>query len=634
MEKEIALFSKGVHNLLDAEAIPTEAASDSNNWYTTDGRLKLINGKVIVGASGVAGSVTGEIFGYKADGTKVHFHKVGTKIQYLNGTTWTDVVTGLTSTADYSFTNYASLAGTFTYAIGEDGIYKIHTANPGSFTSMYDASINFKGKAFIDKGRMIMWDLANDKTAIRGSKIDITTNDTLVTNEILATGDGTTTTFTGTLAFRAGNPKSTCYDIAINTNPSGVTAQDNNLGAFIASGGTNGPTGTINYTTGAYSLTFPVAPAAATQVRATYVHQNTNNGGVTDFRYSAVRLAGEGFRIPQDEGGDPILNVLIGTGGYYSMKSQSTYLFSIDTTDLVLTNNVYRKEIGLPSWRACISTDKGIVFINYSRPEKPEFTILQKNTTGDAVEPFSLFQHFKFANYNFNDCSLDTYDRYVVVACKTLNATYNDTILLCDMVNQTVDITGYTARTFAKNDGNLYMGSSLTQSVYQLFDGYDDDTYPISNYWIGKRETWGTNDLKKYRKIRLKGRIQPEQSYAVYVDYDDKGFQLVGTVLGSGSYVDISSPQTIGSNMVGEAQIGGDNLVDIYPYFLEIRLKKVPKFRNRAIKYVALGIGYVDIDTHIDTEIDTYENKIPTRFRQKQNVNLAGTTVDNANPEF
>ena len=49
MEKEIALFSKGVHNLLDAEAIPTEAASDSNNWYTTDGRLKLINGKVIVG---------------------------------------------------------------------------------------------------------------------------------------------------------------------------------------------------------------------------------------------------------------------------------------------------------------------------------------------------------------------------------------------------------------------------------------------------------------------------------------------------------------------------------------------------------------------------------------------------------
>jgi hypothetical protein len=631
MEKEIALFSKGVHNLLDAEAIPTEAASDSNNWYTTDGRLKLINGKVIVGASGVAGSVTGEIFGYKADGSKVHFRKIGTKIQYLNGTTWTDVVTGLTSSADYSFANYASFAGTFTYATGIDGIYKIHTANPGSYTDMYNSSKNYKGRSIIDRGRMIMWDIPGAPTAVRGSYRDNETNFTPVSNEVLGTGDGVTTTFTGTLAFRAGNPKNTCYDIAIVAGA--ITGGDNNLGVFIGTAGA-GVTGTINYTTGAYSITYTVAPAVAVQVLATYNHQNTNTGGITDFNFSAVRLAGEGFKLYQDDGGDPILNVLIGTGGYYSMKSQSTYLWSFDSTDLIFTNNVYRKEIGLPSWRACISTDKGIVFINYSRPEKPEFTILQKNTTGDAVEPFALFQHFKFANYNFDDACIDTYDRYVVVSCKTLNAAYNDTILLCDMVNQTVDITGYTARTFAKNAGNLYMGSSLTQSVYQLFNGYDDDTYAISNYWIGKRETWGSNDLKKYRKIRLKGRIQPEQSYGVYVDYDDKGFQLVGTVLGSGSYVDISSPQTIGSNMVGEAQVGGDNLVDIYPYFLEIRLKKMPKFRNRAIKYVALGIGYVDIDTHIDTGIDTYENKIPTRFRQKQNVNFAGTTVDNANPEF
>ncbi|WP_252413940.1 hypothetical protein, partial [Limosilactobacillus reuteri] len=78
---------------------------------------------------------------------------------------------------------------------------------------MYDAAKNFKGKAIIDKGRMLMWDLENDKTAIRGSYIDNTT-DTTVTNEVLGTGDGVTTTFTGTLAFKAGSPKSTCYDIA------------------------------------------------------------------------------------------------------------------------------------------------------------------------------------------------------------------------------------------------------------------------------------------------------------------------------------------------------------------------------------------------------------------------------------
>lgn len=633
MEKSISVFAKGVHNLLDSEIIPTEAASSSNNWFCQDGRIKLVNGKVRIGAAGVAGSTTGEIFGYKADGTKVHFRKIGTKIQYLNGSTWTDIITGLTSTADYSFANYASLAGTFTFACGIDGLYKIHTASPGSYVDMYDAAKNFKGKSIIDKGRMLMWDLANDKTAVRGSKIDATT-DTTVTNEVLATGDGVTTVFTGTLAFKAGNPKATAYDIAINTNPAGVTSQDDNVGGIVASGGTNGPTGTINYMTGAYSLTFPVAPAAATQVRATYVHQNTNTGGITDFTYSATRVAGEGFRIPQDEGGDPILSILIGTNGYYSMKSQSTYLFDIDTTDLILTNNVYRKELGLPSWRASISTGKGIIFINSANPEKPEMQILQKNTTGDAVEPFTLFSHFAFANYNYSDCTVDTYERYILVACRTADATVNDTILLCDIDNETVDITSYQARTFARSNGDLFMGSSVTENVYQLYSGYDDDGFTIDNFWTGKSETWGIEELKKYRKLRLKGRIQPAQSYEVYINYDNSGFQLVGTVLGTGSYVDTSSPQTIGSNMVGESQIGGDTMSDIYPYFLELRLKKVPKFRNRQMKFKALGIGYVDIDSQIDLGIDTYEGKLPSRYRQKQHVSLSGATVDNANPEF
>lgn len=794
MNREISVYAQGVHNLLDSEIIPKEAAQDENNWYNIDGRLTLVPGKELIGISpdqsqttqngtivvgeadattrkikiaqsfiptgtrisavslyksadtgsftgtvlieiktdvagvptttvatktltnaewlalstglnritfdteyttltvggtywivitpstndnancinlgtntsggytsgsvkyfnttdswtavptidlyfqtwqtvGPAGSITGEIFGYKADGSKVHFRKEGSKIQYFDGTAWQNIITGLTETADYSFANYSSLAGTFTYVCGEDGIYKIHTANPESYTSMYDPAVNFKGRAIIDKGRMLMWNLENDKTALRGSSIDAATQ-VAVSNETIGTGDGTTTVFTGTLAFKAGNAKSTCYDIAITTNPSGVTAQDNNLGAFIASGGTAGPTGTINYTTGAFSLTFPTAPASGTLIYATYVHENTNSGGITDFTYSATRLAGEGFRVPQDEGGDPILNVLIGVNGYYSLKSQSTYLFTIDTTDLVISNEVFRKEIGLTSWRAAISTSKGIIFMNTASPEKPEVTILQKNTVGDAVEPFPLFKHFKFANYNYDDCTFDAYDRYIVIACRTVNATANDTILLCDQLNNTVDITSYNARTFARSDGFLYAGSSISKNVYKIYNGYDDDGFYISNFWTGKTETWGTNELKKYRKIRFKGRISREQSYEVYINYDNRGFQLVGTVLGTGSYVDISSPQTIGANLVGSEPVGGGNLIDVYPYYVELRLKKVPKFRSRTIKIVALGIGYIDIDSQMDMFIDTYEQKMPAQYRQKQNVTLDGATTNSNSPDY
>lgn len=85
---------------------------------------------------------------------------------------WTDTVTGLTDGAEYTFARYQSLAGTFVYATGSDGIYKICTANPGNYASMYDSTKNFKGKSIITTGRMLMWDLPNDKTGLYGSRID------------------------------------------------------------------------------------------------------------------------------------------------------------------------------------------------------------------------------------------------------------------------------------------------------------------------------------------------------------------------------------------------------------------------------------------------------------------------------
>lgn len=625
MNKDIPFFSKGVENMLDDEIIHKDAASDAKNWFSADGRLKLVAGKVIVGAAGVAGAVTGEIFGYRVNGTTVHWRKIGTKIQYLNGTavsgTWTDVITGLTSSADYSFTNYSSLAGSFTFAVGLDGIYKMNNANPASYISLYNSAKNFKGKAFIDKGRMILWDMPTDKTGLYGSYIDAQ-NSTVYTT---VAGEATAS-LSGTLAFKAGGATRNAFGVVITLTGTGEVYTDNFLGTLT---GTLGGTGTINYITGAYTL------SSAGTGTAGYQWEDSNAKGVTDFTKSATRLAGEGFVFRQDEGGDAILNVLIGGAGeYYSMKSQSAYRLALDPTDLNADNNVYRKQMGLQGWRGAIATTAGIVFMNTANPEKPEFTILVKNLVGDAIEPKVLFPEFKFANYKYDDCTFSTVDRYIIVACKTPQATNNDRILLCNVSEGTVAITAYAGRTFASDAGVLYMGSSVVQSIYNLYSGYDDDGFAIDNYWISRGETHGTNALKKYRKIRLAGNIVPTQSYQVWVSYNDAGFQIVGTVLGSGNYVDYSNPQEIGSNQIGTAQVGGDMLIAIFPYEVELRLKKVPKFRKRKIKFVALGVGYCDISSEIDMDIDEMEDKLPKRFRQKQNVNLAGTLTNQAAPEF
>lgn len=624
-DQEIKVFKSGVHNLLSEEIIPQDAATDEKNWLSQDGKLLLVPGKLLVGAAGVAGNVTGEIFGYRTDGIKVHWRKIGSKIQYDAGTVavpnWVDVITGLTAAADYSFTNYSSLAGAFTFAIGVDGIFKMNNANPGSYIALYNSSKNFKGLAFIDKGRMILWNRPEDKTGLYGSKID-PQNSTVYTT---VTGEATTS-LTGTLAFKAGGATRNAFGIQITLTVSGEVYKDNFNGTLT---GSLGGTGTINYITGAYTL------SAAGVGLANYQWEDATVGGVADFSHSSPRVAGEGFQFPQDEGGDPIMNVLIGPdAAYYSLKQQSAYRLSIDSDDLAADNDVYRKNIGIASYRGAVSTGQGIIFMNVANPEKPEMTVLEKNLVGDAVVPKVLFEQFKFANYKYDDCTLDTFDRYIIVACKTTDATSNDRLLLTNVTEKTVDITNYAGRTFANNNGSLFMGSSIVQSVFLLFSGFDDDGFPIENFWSGKGELFETEDLKKYRKIRLKGDISVNQSYGVYVSYDNAGFQLVGTVLGSGSYVDYNSPQTIGSNFVGSAQVGGDALSDIYPYFVEIRLKKVPKFRKRKVQFVALGYGYVSIDYHMDWDISTYEGKIPTRYRQKQNVSLNGATVDNPTPEF
>ena len=625
-------YISGAHNLMDNENIPKDAAQDELNWLTQDGLIKLINGKTLVGVEGTQGEIQGEHFGYTNSGSTVHYRKTDTKIQYYNGTTWVDVVTGLTNGYQYVFTNYSSLAGNFTIAWGLDGIYKMHNANPGSYSSMYVDGVNYKfAGALIDKGRTLAWGQVRDKTGCYESKFDtqrVGTVYTTVTNENVGTGNGTTKTFTGTLAFKAGGATRNCFKVAF----SNVEVFTDNYDGTLT--GSSGGTGTINYITGAFSITFNTAPLAATNILSGYVYEDSNNGGVTDFRFSTPRVAGEGDILRQDEGGDAILAIKVGLdGAYYSLKEQSVYRLELDSTDLSPTNLVFRREIGIPYFRAVTNTQHGIVFINTANKERPELTILQQNPLGGNVEPVVLFPHFKFSNYTYSKAVLGTYGQFIVMSCASAGTSVNDTTLLMDKSKNTVDITSYGVSTLAKDSTNLYGGNPYTLSTYQLFTGVDDDGGIIENFWIGKGETYDSEMLKKYRRLRFKGLIDPAQRYEIYVSYDDDGYQLIGTVRGDGDYVDYSNPQSIGASMIGEIPIGGGDSTLAYPYFIELKVK-VPKFRKRTIKYVAKGYGYVSIDTQIDRDILVFEGRIPKKFRNKQNVNLAGTETDLPNPEF
>ncbi len=625
----IAAFTKGTQNLISPELIPTDAAQESRGWFTKDGKIVLSYGRALVGnESSGTGKISGIWFGYKTDGSKVMYRKISTKIQYLNVATWTDIITGLTSNADYTFANYSSLSGAFTFVGGIDGIWKIINANPGSPINMAKLA-PYKGKILIDRARITLWDSANSKTTLFLSRQDQQKDGVQYTT---VTGEATTS-LTGTLAFKAGGATRNCYGIVLTLTGTGEVFTDNRLGALT---GTLGGTGTINYATGAYTLSNSGVGTAS------YKWEDSNSLGLTDFTASATRLAGEANIIQQAEGGDSILNVLIGQDGhYYSEKSNSFYDMSISTDDLTFNNVVYRKDLGILSFRGGISSNKGIVFMNTANVAKPEMTILQRSLVDNNIEPVILFPHYKFSNFDYTDCCIDTWERYITVLCKTLGAIGgNDTILLCDIAQGTVDAISYAGRCSAKNNGNLYVGSPLTENVYQLFVGFDDDGIAVSNYWTGKNDQYQMaiglarqmryqigERLKKYRRQKVKGMISPSQTIQIYADADGSGFQLIGTILGTGSYVDYSSPNTIGT-MIGGTQIGGDDTAVVaYPFFTEFAVH-LPYFRTRTLKLVATGIGYADVQFISDWDIIIGVERLPSRFRQKQHVSIDGLTTD------
>ena len=80
------------------------------------------------------------------------------------------------------------------------------------------------------------------------------------TTQAIGTGDGTKVTFTGTLSIVPVRPGS------VTVVAGAVNAQDNGTGAIAG----QGVTGTLDYTAGTYSVTYTVAPAAATVVALGY----------------------------------------------------------------------------------------------------------------------------------------------------------------------------------------------------------------------------------------------------------------------------------------------------------------------------------------------------------------------------
>lgn len=685
-----------ITSIKDITELPDGATPDSLNWITGRDKdhIELRRGYAVLGTTKRNG--TGRISGLgvvaRNDGKQVPFFSFNQKILYYDSTAQntieigTNTLPAVSSGEDVSFMPYQNLAGAHMYVMSPtSSIYKIEAPNPGDVT---DLKIKPTGYGKIDTNRMYIW----NRRDILGSKYQ---TDLLIgrvdqgfalansgpfaqtTKELIAAGNGSTKTFSGTLAFKAANPLQTALitEFAAIVAPSvaitaitqassvvitavgntfvrgdyvfidgagGMTEINNLFGTVISvsgslvtvsinsstftaytSGGSIykaehfiddingnlnsnlGGTGTINYTTGAYNITFNTAPVTTKNFYAQYYTEDATNKGVADL--TVTNTKGDGKIFPQFDGGGDLESVFPFDQVQYCFHQIKTWYLNLGTDDSSASNLPYRSTFGIPYWRAGYPTPDGIIVMDTGTPSNPQMKILQidvVSTSVVTVVPISISDSLDLTPYGYGLSVVFRFGDYDILCCENVANGVVDPVntlfFIRNKISQQWDLLNYPISVLAEYNGTLLGGSSLSNNVLTLFSGFDDDSSLINNYWKSKQFNLRVEGIKKFNRFVIRGLIQQTQNIDIYFSFDSGSFIKVFTVKGNGSYVNSGAPITIGSSTIGSQVVGGGSglgpVVTAYPFEVEFEYS-TDYFEYVQTQFAANNIGFAQIDT-------------------------------------
>lgn len=637
-------FVKGIVNAIEDRSIPAGAASRSLNWLTMGDHIELRRGQRRMGLTDHgSGKVKGFFVANKVGGNEIPFKVYGTKLLFYDAGTddWieveddggnTDIIPAAASGDDVTMDGIETLAGAQLWLNSPNGSFfkvMIHAGdatNPPVAVDQYDEAQNFKGYIVIQLNRIKLWGRVADKTGLQGSYID-TRKYTTVSAEVLGTGDGLTKDYSGTLAFKGSGAKRTCF--AIEVTDGTETFTDNRDGTLT---GDQGGTGTINYATGAISVSFNANVTNLTNVTVDYQWENSTDEGLADFTESATRVAGEGFYFPQGDGG--------ALKGIASLKSvdfcfheHKSWRLELTEDDTDARNLMWRENVGVQSIRGCRGSGEGIYYIDTRDSNEVRIRIVTYDAGSSEEIPISLSDNLDLSDLRFDDAAVFEYGDFILVSCRTSDSIdsddlpVNNRVLVYNKVWKSWDLTDYYVRMFDVYSGALHGGHSLNNNVFELFSGFDDDDSIIPNYWEGNLDEQGVAELKKTKKLRIGGLIAKDQKIKVSVSIDGGPFVEIGgsddggshtyAIEGSGSYVDAGQSVTIGSTIIGKNVIGGgSDSVQVYNYLREIPFRQaIGKYSRVKIRFEGIAIGYASVSFYEFFDVTQHGPKIPEQYR-------------------
>jgi hypothetical protein len=606
MEYEVKNFTKGLITRVEDDSLPKGAAADSLNWLSRGDRIELRRGSLLMGTRQTGnGRISGLKVATRIDGTEVPFGSYGRKIFAYDGSAWNEAGTNILAAdaenEDLSIELYHSLAGAFVYASSPNSsIVKIPVSHPTN--AVDQLSTTHRGRIRIKQGRMFLWDRKDtnggtDKTGLYRSKIDRDelSDYTAVTAE--AIGASGSTNYTGTLAFKAAGSKRTCHYVSFtaNTAAGSEVFQDDRNGNLTSN---RGGTGTINYATGAYDITFAGTTTGA--VTSDYYWEDATSSGICDFSKATPRAAGEGFVIRQDDGGGDMMNLGSIGSKEYCFHERKTYEFSVSVDDTQATNQIYRDKVGIPYFRAMSETGDGTLYLDNTDQQNPAVRILTYDQLGQQIVPKSLSDQIDLSDYRFEKAVLFTWGDYDCLACRHKDADANQTLFVRNRLWNAWDRLDYCVSCLDTYGGSLISGDSLSNNFLTLFSGVDDDGSEIPNFWTSGKTDLGVSGLKKAHRMLLEGLIGPDQSLEVYLSFDSgQTFSLVKTITGQDSFVSRQSV-AVGANTLGSKEIGGGSTDgDITANHFQIDFGvHTDRFEYIQVKFKATGLGWLSISRY------------------------------------